>query len=254
MERCFIFLVVVPFVLLGFNPVVLAHVNITVPDANEMIFSNNNLIIIDVREYSEYCGDLGHIPGAYNYPWFSGVLQESYENFSLDDEILVVCASGGRSHSAANFLDSEGYLYVYDMIGGTSTWVNTYEYETVGCVDFDGDGINDDLDNCPFIDNPLQTDEDNDRIGNSCDNCPAVFNPSQVDSDDDSTGNACDNDCPNLDELNPVNYVDFAVLASNWQQSGPALAGDLSSDEVVDIHDLIIFACYWMSDCYEQTP
>ncbi len=178
--------------------------------------------------HNEYCGSLGHIPGAYNYPWSSGVLGEAYEDFSQDDEILVVCHSGGRSNSAAGFLDSEGYLYVYDMLGGTNAWKNTYGYNTVGCVDSDGDGFNDDLDNCPDIYNSLQTDTDNDRIGN-----------------------ACDNDCPNLDELNPVNFVDFAILASNWDRSGSDLAGDLNASGDVGIDDLIIFANYWLSECYE---
>jgi rhodanese-related sulfurtransferase len=228
MKRRLIFLIVVHVVLLGFNPAALAHTNITVPDANDMISSNNNLIIIDVREFSEYCGELGHIPGAYNYPWNSGVLEESYGDLLQDDEILVVCYSGGRSNSAANFLDSEGYLYVYDMLGGTNAWKNTYGYNTVDCVDSDGDGFNDDLDNCPDVYNSLQTDTDNDRIGN-----------------------ACDNDCPNLDELNPVNFVDFAILASNWDRSEPDLAGDLNASGVVDIDDIRIFANYWLSECYE---
>lgn len=251
MKRCFVFLAVFYVVLLGFNSEVLAHTDVNVPDANNMISSNSNVIIVDVREYSEYCGVLGHIPGAYNYPWNSGVLQNSYEDLLPDDEILVVCYSGGRSNLAANFLDSKGYLYVYDILGGTSGWKNTYGYTTVSCVDSDGDGFNDDLDNCPGVYNPLQTDADNDQIGNTCDNCPAAFNPSQIDSDNDGTGNACDNDCPNLDELNPVNFVDFAILASNWQLSGPGLAGDLVADEVVDADDLRMFVSYWLSECYE---
>ena len=205
-----------------------AHTNVSVPDANAMIQSNDDLIVIDVREYSEYCGSLGHIAGAINYPWNSNYLQTHYTELPIDANILVVCGSGSRSNSAANFLDSNGYLYVYDMTGGTSAWVNTWHYKTVGCVDSDGDGFNNDLDNCP-----------------------SVYNPSQADSDGDGIGNACDRDCPNLDLLNPVNFIDFAFLADNWLKSGPALLGDLDADGNVNSSDLSVFSLYWLSDCYE---
>lgn len=230
MKRCFLILVVCYIVLLGFNSkaMALAHIDIGVHDANDMISSDNNLIIVDVREHSEYCGEMGHIPGAYNYPWNSGVFQESYEDLLQDAKILVVCRSGRRSNSAANFLGSKGYLYVYDILGGTIAWKNTYGYNTVGCVDSDEDGFNDDLDNCPNVYNPFQADADNDQIGS-----------------------LCDNDCSNLDGLNPVNFFDFAILASNWQLFGLYLVADLNSDEVVDIDDLRMFAHYWLSKCYK---
>ena len=223
---CSVFFQVV--LLWGFSSRALAHTDVNIPDANAMIASNPDLIIVDVRELSEYCGELGHIYGAYLYPWNSAVFQDSYGNLLPDDEILIVCRSGGRSNSEASFLDSKGYMYVYDLVGGTTGCKNTYGYDTVDCVDTDSDGFNDDLDNCPNIYNPLQTD-----------------------SDDDGMGNACDNDCPNLDVLNPVNFFDFAILASNWQFSGPQLAGDLDADEFVDINDVTIFAYYWLSECYE---
>ena len=157
---------------MGFNPEAPAHTDINVPDANDMISSNSNLLIVDVREHSEYCGELGHIPGAYNYPWSSGVFNNSYEDLLPQNEILLVCKSGGRSNSAANFLDSKGYLYVYDMLGGTVAWKNTYGYKTVDCVDSDGDGFNNDLDNCPNVYNPDQADADNDGVGDACDAPP----------------------------------------------------------------------------------
>ncbi|MDG0979988.1 MAG: thrombospondin type 3 repeat-containing protein, partial [Halieaceae bacterium] len=71
-------------------------------------------------------------------------------------------------------------------------------------VDTDGDGINDDVDNCPNIQNPDQIDTDNDGLGNPCDddvdgdgvlnlqdNCPGASNPNQEDTDGDGVGDAC---------------------------------------------------------------
>ena len=51
------------------------HTDVSTAQAKAMIDSNNDLIVIDVREPGEYCGVNGHIPGALNYPWNSGVLQ-----------------------------------------------------------------------------------------------------------------------------------------------------------------------------------
>lgn len=203
-----------------------AHTDVNSQEAKYMIDSNDKLIVVDVREDYEYCATEGHIPGALNYPWNSGVLQERYEELPRNGEILVYCRSGGRSHVASNFLDGNGFLYVYDMVGGFLSW----QWETAGCVDSDGDGVNDDLDNCPNN-----------------------FNPSQRDSDGDGGGNACDPNCPNLDGLNPVNFIDYSMLMQNWQVTGPNLPGDLNMDNIVDINDIAILSDYWLSDCYEES-
>jgi hypothetical protein len=95
-------------------------------------------------------------------------------------------------------------------------------------------------------------DSDEDGVVDPNDNCPYIYNPSQIDSDGDETGNACDEDCPNLDEVNPVNLIDFSILASDWLVSGPDLAGDLDFNDIVDPNDLTMFSLYWLSDCYEE--
>lgn len=58
--------------------------------------------------------------------------------------------------------------------------------------DFDDDGINDSIDNCPINTNPDQFDSDEDGIGDICDNCPGVANSNQLDSDGDGLGDACE--------------------------------------------------------------
>jgi len=168
---------VVSFLLLalsfGANPYVWGHTDITPLEAKDLIDANTDLIVIDVREEdSEYCNENstspvppGHIPGALNYPWSSGVLQQRYTELPIDGEILIVCRSGNRSNQAAEFLDSKSYMQIYDMTDGMSAW----EWDTVGCVDSDVDGINDDLDNCPNKYNPTQEDSDQNGLGDTCD-------------------------------------------------------------------------------------
>ncbi len=202
-----------------------AHTDVTREQAKNLIDSANPPTVVDVREVTEYCGSRGHIPGALNHPWNSGVLQAKYGELLTNGPILVVCQSGGRSNRAAEFLDSKGFPQIYDMLGGMGGWL----WDTVGCVDSDEDGINDDLDNCP-----------------------GVYNRSQVDSDWDGVGNACDPDCPNLDGLNPVGVQDFSILADAWLRAEPDLAADLNRDGIVNIDDLTILAVYWLSDCREE--
>jgi rhodanese-related sulfurtransferase len=72
--------------------------------------------IIDVREPDEFTGELGHIPGAELVP-LATVLERAHE-WSRDDELLVVCRSGGRSSRAAEALVRAGFRHVINLVGG----------------------------------------------------------------------------------------------------------------------------------------
>jgi 3-mercaptopyruvate sulfurtransferase SseA len=43
-----------------------AHTDVTPEQARELIDSTEDLVVVDVRERSEYCDARGHIPGALN--------------------------------------------------------------------------------------------------------------------------------------------------------------------------------------------
>ncbi len=92
----------------------------------------------------------------------------------------------------------------------------------------DGDGIPDDVDNCPHQPNPDQTDTDGDTLGDVCDNCPQQPNPDQTDTDDDGLGDLCD---PDDDGDGVPDDVDNCPLDPNEDQA------DLDRDGVGDLCD-----------------
>ena len=149
-----------------------------------MIITNEVLIVVDVREEGEYCNNQ-HIPGALLYPWSSGILQDRYSELPSNDDILVVCHSGSRSVPASDFLCTHGFTSIYNMTGGMVDW----QWETVGCVDSDSDGVNDDLDNCPGDNNPNQEDTyppQKNGCGDACE-CEADIEPPNGDGDVDGS-------------------------------------------------------------------
>ncbi|WP_202983563.1 DUF6701 domain-containing protein [Ferrimonas lipolytica] len=119
-----------------------------------------------------------------------------------------------------------------------------FDSDTYNCVfaddrtDTDGDGIIDELDNCPLTANTDQLDSDGDGIGDVCDNCPSTANTDQLDSDADGIGDVCDN-CPstaNTDQLDSDadgigDVCDNCPLTANTDQL------DSDADGIGDVCD-----------------
>jgi len=78
--------------------------------------------IIDVRTVSEYDG--GHIPNADNYNIYDSEFSGKISEFSLSDVLLVYCASGSRSKGAVATMQSLGFLEIYELKSGISSWKN----------------------------------------------------------------------------------------------------------------------------------
>ena len=150
-------------------------------------------------------------------------------------------------------------------INGQCQWI------CIGDVDEDYDGAFDEDDNCPSSYNPDQTDSDSDGFGDVCDGCPNDadndvdadgvcgdvdicpdnYDPNQTDADIDGIGDVCECFAANLNDANPVNLFDLAIVDLNWLQEGPSLSGDTNRDEIVDAIDLNQVAQLWLSDCTE---
>ncbi|MHC3474822.1 rhodanese-like domain-containing protein [Streptomyces sp. 7R007] len=80
----------------------------------------HELTVIDVRTPAEYAS--GHLPGAVNIPLDSirRALPEIRHAAGRAD-VLVVCASGGRSENACKLLAQQG-IVTATLAGGTGAW------------------------------------------------------------------------------------------------------------------------------------
>lgn len=74
--------------------------------------------VIDVRTAAEFAG--AHLPAAENVPM--NALQVAAGGWDPAEPILVYCATGQRSASAAEYLRSIGFQNVYDLDGGIVAW------------------------------------------------------------------------------------------------------------------------------------
>jgi hypothetical protein len=86
-------------------------------------------------------------------------------------------AGGGFSYARRPLPDGIG-----DACDNCPTWSNPTQ-DAAACLDSDGDGVVDAIDNCTYIPNADQADADLDGVGDACDNCPVTWNPTQTDSD-----------------------------------------------------------------------
>lgn len=82
-------------------------------DAKKIIENKKDLLIIDVRRYSEY--KAGKIPQAINIPveeleWEIEELKEH-----IDKPILIYCKAGHKSALACEMLKEEGFTNLYNL-------------------------------------------------------------------------------------------------------------------------------------------
>lgn len=89
-------------------------------ELNEKLKDGKRPLVIDVREPDEY--RQGHISGAKLIPL--GELSRRLKELPKDNEIICVCASGSRSHSATKMLVEAGYPAI-NLNGGMFNWQRT---------------------------------------------------------------------------------------------------------------------------------
>jgi thioredoxin 1 len=76
--------------------------------------------VLDVRQPDEY--EAGHVPGAHLMPLAE--VPDRLGELPAADELLVICRSGVRSLTAAEFLDQQ-HIRALNVAGGTSAWIES---------------------------------------------------------------------------------------------------------------------------------
>ncbi len=111
--------------------------------------------------------------------------------------------------------------------------------------DFDGDGMEDDYDNCPYRSNFEQADSDGDLWGDACDMCQTAANPDQLDIDGDGLGDECDDDAdgdslPNIMDncrLIPNGFGEFSQSDIDGDGQGDPCDADIDGDGGLNVDD-----------------
>jgi len=94
----------------------------------EKLAAKEDLLLIDVREHSEY--EAGHIKGAHIVP--RGILEAALDPAypkhvpelaaARERQIVVYCATSGRSAMAVAVMQMMGFKNVVNMEGGYTRW------------------------------------------------------------------------------------------------------------------------------------
>lgn len=100
-----------------------AYMNITAEEAKNLMDTEDDYVILDVRTQEEY--EEKHIPGAVLIPDTEIAQRAEQELTDKDQLILVYCRSGRRSKLASEELEKLGYTRIREF-GGIIDW----PYET----------------------------------------------------------------------------------------------------------------------------
>ena len=94
--------------------------NINSQKFNEIMESNKDAIILDVRTSGEY--RQGAIPGAKNIDIMSPAFQQQISALDKEKTYLVYCRSGNRSGQACQIMSGAGFTSLYNLSGGVMSY------------------------------------------------------------------------------------------------------------------------------------
>ncbi len=92
--------------------------NVTSRQAQAVMSKNKRVFVLDVRTPDEF--RQAHLKGSVLIPL--GELNRRVQEIPRDRPVMVYCAVGARSATAASFLASKGYRDVYNMTDGIVGW------------------------------------------------------------------------------------------------------------------------------------
>ncbi len=89
--------------------------NITIKEMLEILKTNSNVVLLDVRSSQEYIE--GHIRGSINIPVYD-IEKQAKNKLNKKSIIIVYCSAGIRSKRAIQILEKLGYENLYNVEGG----------------------------------------------------------------------------------------------------------------------------------------
>ncbi len=104
----------------GWAPLLRTQSGIPVLEPAWVDSHRRRLHVIDVRDPVEFCGRLGHLPGAELAPL--PTLAERAADWDPERPLLLVCTHGTRSAKAALLLAEKGFTRVASLQGGLRRW------------------------------------------------------------------------------------------------------------------------------------
>ena len=99
-----------------------SNVNLTPEQFVEKTKQLPDVVIIDVRTPEEF--SRSYIDNAVNIDWLGNNFDSHINLIDKDKPVIVYCASGNRSASAANSMRSKGFKEVYELKGGIVKWAS----------------------------------------------------------------------------------------------------------------------------------
>lgn len=113
------------FLLLLFGGISCGHLEaqsaaINADDFEKMLQSDKSVQLVDVRTPAEFAK--GHIEGAVNHNFYDPDFAQKMGRLDKKRPVMVYCAVGGRSASAAEQLKKLGFEKVFDLAGGMGAW------------------------------------------------------------------------------------------------------------------------------------
>lgn len=93
--------------------------NVTAQEAKTMI-GKGNVVVVDVRTPQEW--NAGHLAGAVLVDFYDANFETNIKKVAKDKKVVVYCARGRRSASAAEKMMAWGWKDVSSMSGGYEAW------------------------------------------------------------------------------------------------------------------------------------
>lgn len=85
--------------------------------------SGAKLFLLDVREAHEL--QISSLPGIVHIPL--GEIEARFEEIPRDEDVVIICRTGGRSGRTAEFLLGQGYSRIRNLTSGMNGWAETVD-------------------------------------------------------------------------------------------------------------------------------